>query len=366
MNDKRVKAIINLNSIRQNYRYIKSLAPDTQVIAVVKADAYGHGAVRVSHALEEEGCGIFAVASAGEGVILRDSGIKGDILIMGITPVSQLKILSEYGFIQTVNSVEYAKALSDSDVNIQVHIKVDTGMSRLGLYCHGKDDAGDAAEKVRQIHSLKGIKCEGIFTHFACSDDVSSQMTNNQYNAFIGLCEKCESLGLNLGLKHCCNSGGIINFPQMKLDAVRAGIILYGYMPDGSRNTSLNPAMRLVSRVLQVGKLKKGDTVSYGAYYTAERDMDIAVVSIGYADGFSRLLSGKVEVAIRGKRVKAVGRICMDMCMADITGAECYPGDEVEIFGGIIPADEDAAKMGTISYELLCGITGRVDREYTE
>lgn len=364
MNCQRVKAVINTGNIRHNYNYIKTLAGDAKIIGVVKADAYGHGAAKVAKVLESEGCGMLAVATAEEGEKLRKAGIKSDILIMGITPVGLVKTLSANNFIQTVNSVEYARQLSDTGFGIRVHIKVDTGMSRLGLYCHGEDNIEETALSVFHIHSLKGIKCEGIFTHFACADDISSSKTSTQYNVFSALCKKCEAMGLNLGLRHCSNSGGIVNYPNLKLDAVRSGIILYGYMPDGSENTSIRPAMKLVATVLQKGKLKRGDSVSYGASFKTDRDMDIAVISIGYADGFSRLLSDKAEVVINGKRAKIIGKICMDMCIADITGIECAPGDEVEIFGGEISAEENAKKMGTISYELLCEVTGRVPREY--
>ncbi|MDD4124567.1 MAG: alanine racemase [Eubacteriales bacterium] len=364
MSEKRVEAVIDTENIRKNYRYAKNLVGGTEIISVVKADAYGHGAVRVCRALENEGCRIFAVAAAEEGELLRKAGIESDILIMGITPVSRAAELSEYGFIQAVNCAEYATALSAGSGTVRVHIKVDTGMSRLGLYCHGDNDITEAAGSIAYINSLKGLKCEGIFTHFACSDNALSEMTKTQYRVFNALCDECESRGIDLGLKHCGNSGAIINFPGIKLDAVRAGIILYGYMPDGSMNPALYPAMRLTSTVSQTGRLKCGDTVSYGALYNANCDIDIAVISIGYADGFSRLLSGKANVLINGKKAGIIGRICMDMCMADITGIPCAPGDEVEIFGGGISVDELALKMGTINYELLCAVSGRVPRRY--
>jgi alanine racemase len=364
MSEKRVEAVINTENIKKNYRYIKSIAAGSKVIAVVKAEAYGHGAVKVSRVLEEEGCDMFAVATVDEGEELKNAGIKGDILILGVTPAVRAEEIAKYGLIQSVNSAEYAESLSQSGFNIRVHIKADTGMSRLGLYCHSTSDAVKAADGVEYIHSLKGLKCEGIFTHFACSEDIPSEMTEQQYGAFVSLCDECEKRGINPGMRHCANSGAIINYPSKHLDAVRAGIILYGLMPDGSRNENLHPAMKLVSRVAQITHLKKGDTVSYGAAYTAVIDMDIAAISIGYADGFMRLLSGRASVVINGKRTKIIGKICMDMCMADVTGIGCKPGDEVEIFGGDISVDEQAAEIGTISYELLCAVSGRVPRRY--
>lgn len=341
------------------------LAGEAKVIAVVKADAYGHGAVEVARSLREAGCGAFAVATEDEGVSLRQAGIAENILILGHTPAAFAKTIGEYDLVQTVFSLEYAKALSDTGQKIRTHIKIDTGMSRLGLYCHAKDDIPSAAREIAQIKSLKGIQNEGIFTHFACADDVSSPMTAKQYELFTTLCEQCEDAGTDIGIRHCSNSAAIQNFPEMKLDAVRAGLILYGITPDGSApDPNLRPAMRLVSEVVQIRALKPGDTVSYGAAYTAKRDMRAAVVSIGYADGFSRLLSEKAQVAIKGKRASVIGKICMDMCVADVTEIPCAPGDEAEIFGGVIPVEELAKNMGTISYEPLCEISGRVTRIY--
>ncbi len=367
MNGERVAAVINTENIKKNYRFAANLAGEAKVIAVVKADAYGHGAPEVCRALESEGCrcSMFAVATADEGERLRRAGIKSDILILGATPANRAGELSEYGFIQTVNSRDYAEALSASGKTVRAHIKVDTGMSRLGLYCHGEEDLTHCLGDIGYINSLKNIKCEGIFTHFACSDDTSSPMTENQFRIFTALCGECENVGIDVGMRHCCNSAALLNYPHMRLDAVRAGIILYGHTPDGFDNSGLFPAMRLVSAVTQVGRLKRGDTVSYGAAYTADRGMDTAIISIGYADGFSRLLSGKAQVAVNGRRADIIGRICMDMCMADVTGIPCAPGDEVEIFGGEISVNELAAKMGTINYELLCAVSGRVHRVYT-
>ncbi len=368
MSEKRAEAVICTENLRKNYNFIKELVSPAKVISVVKAEAYGHGAAEVCRILQSEGCGIFAVATADEGMALRNAGINADILILGVTPVSQVNVLAENAFIQTVNSREYAHALSAANTGapVRIHVKVDTGMSRLGIYCHSAEDVSRSADDVEHIHSLPALHAEGIFTHFACSDEPDGEeMTQRQFGAFFALCGECERRGVRLGLRHCCNSAAILKYPQMRLDAVRAGILLYGLSPDGKPEPRLSPVMRVLSRVSQVTHLKKGDTVSYGAAFTADRDMSIATVSIGYADGIPRLLSGKADLMIRGRRARIIGRICMDMCMADITGIEdCSPGDEVEIFGGDISVNELADRMGTINYELLCSVKNRVPRRY--
>lgn len=367
MSEKRAEAVICTENLRKNYKFINGFVSPAKVISVVKAEAYGHGAVEVCRILQSEGCGIFAVATADEGLELRRAGIESDILILGVTPVTQAEILAENGFIQTVNTREYALSLDSAQkrVPIRVHIKTDTGMSRLGIYCHSVSDAERASDDVAAIHALKGLKCEGIYTHFACSDEENDTMTEKQFACFSAVCAAAKARGIDVGMRHCCNSAAIMKYPQMHLDAVRAGILLYGLSPDGKDEPRLMPVMRVIARVSQITHLKKGDTVSYGAAFTAKREMKIATVSIGYADGVPRLLSGKGDVVIRGRRAPIIGRICMDMCMADITDIEdCAPGDEAEIFGGAISVNEQAFRMGTINYELLCSVKNRVPRRY--
>lgn len=361
---KRAEAVISTENLRKNYRTIKNKAGSSQIIAVVKADAYGHGAVEVSHILEEEGCGIFAVASVEEALLLRDGGITEDILILGVTAPEYAETVSKQSFIQTVNSTEYALSLNSEGYPIRAHIKLDTGMSRLGLYCHRTEDVFSAAESVKQIHKLPNLHCEGIFTHFATSDEKDSSMARKQYRLFKAVCDSCMAEGVEVGIRHCCNSAAILFYPEMHLDAVRAGLLLYGLMPDGSESKELFPVMTLISRVSQITKLKKGDTVSYGASFTADKDMTVAAVSIGYADGISRVLSGRFDVTINGKKCRAVGKICMDMCMFDVTDANCSVGDEVEIFGQTVSANKLASDMRSINYELVCSVRGRVPRTY--
>jgi len=367
MSEKRAEAVICTENLRKNYNLICRMASGAKVISVVKAEAYGHGAAETCRVLQSEGCRIFAVATADEGLALRQAGIESDILILGVTPVPQAGILAENGFIQTVNSRSYAQSLDSQRTSapVRVHIKIDTGMSRLGIYCHSASQCDTAAEDVAFIHSLPNLRAEGIYTHFACSDEPDDVMTPRQFESFRAVCAAAKERGVDVGMRHCCNSAAILKYPQMHLDAVRAGILLYGLEPDGSDTHGLLPVMRVLARVAQITELRPGDTVSYGAAFTAEREMRIATVSIGYADGIPRGLSQKAEVVIRGRRAPLIGRICMDMCMADITGIkDCEPGDEVEIFGGEVSVNELARRMGTINYELLCSVKNRVPRRY--
>lgn len=366
MNEKRVEAIISTSNIRHNYQNVrKAVGDDCRIISVVKADAYGHGAIETGKAIEQAGGNFFAVACIDEAVALRRGGINSDIFILGVTPADMADVIFENDFIQSVNSVEYASELDRTGYHIRVHIKIDTGMSRFGLYCHNKTDTASAAEKVRLIHSLSNLSCEGIFTHFACSDDISSELTKKQYESFKLLCDTCSQSGLVLGLRHCCNSAAILNYPEMKLDAVRAGLLLYGLSPvDGRTLPDYLPALELTTRIAQISYIKKGDTVSYGAAYTAAKDMKTATISIGYADGFTRLLSNRVSVLINGKPAPIIGKICMDLCIADVSDIECSCGDRVVVFGNGQSVDVLASLLGTINYELLCSIKDRVPRSY--
>lgn len=364
MTEKRAQALINTENLIHNYKYIKSKCRTSRVIAVVKADSYGHGSVEVCRVLEEKGCDMFAVATVAEGVTLRENGIKSDIIILGYTPTEYAHYVAEYGMIQNVNSLAHAKELNEVGIKLRIHIKVDTGMSRLGIYCHSADDTEKAFEDVKAVCSLENLKVEGIFTHFACADDAKSDMTEKQFASFMLLLEKCEKEGVDVGMRHCCNSAALLRYPGMHLDAVRAGIILYGLDPAGEDSGALRPVMSFVTQIAQLTELKKGDTVSYGGVFTADRDMTAATLSVGYADGMFRGLSDGGEVYINGRRVKILGKICMDMCMADVSGVDCSVGDRAEIFGEHISVNEQAKKIGTINYELLCALKSRVPKIY--
>ena len=362
----RVTATVDLDRIRRNYKHIKDLVgEDCRVMAVVKADAYGHGAARIGRELAAVGCRDFAVASLGEAEKLKAAGVEARILILGPTDVALADEIIAGGFVQAVDGYEYARRLA-SRGRIKIHIKVDTGMSRIGIYCHTSADIAHAADEIEKISRTEGVDVDGIFTHFADSDGSSDAFTEKQFDVFAALLDELSSRGIDVGTRHCCNSAATIRYSRMHLDMVRAGIILYGHLPSPEvKDPEFLPAMKLSARVCAVHKLKKGDCVSYGCAYTAERDTRVAVISIGYADGFSRVYSGKPLITINGKLYPTVGRVCMDMCMVDIgTGTDCRVGDEAVIFDSSAGLDRLAEAMGTINYEILCSLRQRVLLEY--
>ncbi len=361
----RTTAFIRLERIAKNYNYISSVAEKSRVMAVIKADAYGHGAVKVGKELEKVGCRDFAVACLSEAQELRASGITANILILGTTDESFIPEVISGDFIQTVDSLEYAEAIAKHG-KVRVHIKADTGMSRLGLYCHGEQNIADSADKIERISELENIAIEGIFTHFADSDGCNKQFTDMQFASFSALLKELEKRHIAVGTRHCCNSAAILRYPEMHLDMVRAGIILYGLMPSCNvKDENIGLAMKLSARVCAVHNLKSGDCVSYGCTYRAEKDTRVAVISIGYADGFSRAYSGKELIRINGKTYATAGKICMDMCMVDIgLNADCKVGDEAVIFETAEDIDRLAKALGTINYEIVCSLKNRVVIEY--
>lgn len=361
----RVTAQVSLEAIGRNYNYIRSLTGNARVMAVVKADAYGHGSCETAEKLKKLGCDDFAVACLSEAQELHAAGIKGNILILGPTDAKLINEVIEGDFVQTADSLEYAKALSKYG-KVRVHIKVDTGMSRLGIYCHKEEDISRAAEEISEISRLENISIEGIFTHFADSDGEAEEYTRKQFSVFSSLLSELKRRNIEVGTRHCCNSAATLRYPEMHLDMVRAGIILYGLMPSLNINDeNIALAMKLSARVCAVHELKKGDCVSYGCTYTAEKDTRVAVIAIGYADGFSRVYSGKELIRINGKAFATVGKICMDMCMVDIgLDFECSVRDEAVIFETSKDIDKLASALGTINYEILCSLKHRVKLEY--
>jgi len=238
-------------------------------------------------------------------------------------------------------------------------------MSRLGLYCHREEDLEPTARAIEGIAALEGLTVEGIFTHFADSDGETEDFTRKQFGLFSSLLDRLNAMGVDVGIRHCCNSAGILRFPEMHLDMVRAGLVLYGLMPSPYVNDpALQPAMKLIARVSAVNTLKPGDAVSYGGVFKAEKEMRVAVLSIGYADGLSRALSGNLTVGINGREVPLIGRICMDLCMADLGDTPCKAGDEAVIFDTPEKIEEMAEKLGTINYEVICSLKKRVYIEY--
>lgn len=370
---KRTWAEIDLDNIRYNYRSMRAaLKPTQKFLGVVKADAYGHGAVKIAEVLEKEGADYLAVACIDEAVTLRNAGIKLPILILGITDPKYTDVLIENNITQAVGSLENAAKMSGIAAKMgktaKIHLKVDSGMGRVGFTCHS---GHDPLSEMVQAANMPNLDVEGIFTHFAVSDELGDEYTNMQFDAFCSIISRIEeALGRRLAIHHCTNSGAMINYDWAYMDMVRPGIALYGCYPAAEKgNIDLKPVMQVKSRIAQIKDFEEGNTISYGRTYTVKEPRKIAIVPIGYADGLHRVLSGKIEMLVCGKRVKQVGRICMDMCMIDVTDVpEAKVGDIVTVFGrdgdGFIPVEEQAEKAGTISYELLCAVSPRIPRVY--
>ena len=375
---KRTWAEISLDAIAHNYREIKSRVGDgAKLCCVVKADGYGHGAVELASLYEELGADFFAVSNIDEGIELRDAGIRLPILILGYTPVRDAARLSAYNISQAVFSLEYAKALSaaceKADCSCKIHIKADTGMSRIGFMCQQFPRDEYSIKEICEACSLPRLETEGLFTHFCVSDesDEGREFTELQYANFTHVREALKAAGRDIPICHCSNSGAIEDYGKTYCDMVRAGIILYGLAPSPklSGRLDLIPAMTLKTSVAYVKELKKGATVSYGRTFTAEKDMRIATVPIGYADGFVRANAKDGFMLINGQKAKIVGRICMDQTMLDVTELDYIePGDEVIVFGkgvmGEPTADTLAKNTDTINYEVVCLVGKRVPRIY--
>ncbi len=364
----RTWAEISLENIKHNVRAIRAALPEgTKYLGVVKADAYGHGAVPAAKAIVEAGGDCLAVACIAEAGMLREAGVEAPILILGITPPEFAPELCKLGITQTVSSLEYAKALSDRLTSpLRCHLKLDTGMSRTGFSCRE-----ESLVDIMTAINLPNLDFDGVYTHFAVSDEPEEDFTVTQFNRFMSTINKIEAeWGRSFEIKHCANSGAVINFRDYALDMVRPGIMSYGMYPaTETGGIELRPVMSLKSRVYAINELYPGDTVSYGRTFSVEKVMRVAVVPVGYADGLSRCLSGKLDVLIRGQRCPQIGRICMDMCMVDISHLKrCETGDIVTLIGSdgeeSITADEIAEKQGTINYEVTCAVAPRVPRVY--
>jgi alanine racemase len=355
----RVYAEIDLNAIRHNFETVKKRTGG-KVLAVIKANAYGHGAVRVANEIKDL-ADYFAVATIEEAVELRENSIDTPILILGYLSPEYFPELVKYNITQTIFDYESACLLAKAGG--KAHIAVDTGMSRIGFPVNR-----ESVETIKKINSLEGITIEGIFTHFASADEKDKNFTNLQYERFMSFCKTLEDEGVTIPIKHVSNSAAIIDEPDYYLDMVRAGIIMYGLMPsDEVGEMDLIPAMKLKSHVVNVKVLPKGVPISYGRTFVTERESTIATIPVGYADGYPRALSNKGRVMINGKSAPIVGRVCMDQFMVDVTDiGKVKIGDEVCLIDENITADEIARLDGTINYEIVCGISERVHRIYKQ
>lgn len=372
---RRTWAEIYLDRAEENFDILKNIIdPDfTRPACVIKANAYGHGDVQLMKCYAEKGTDFFTVSNINEALRLRDGGCNGDILILGWTSALYAQTLADNDIIQAVLSVEHARELSENAGKkpVRVHIKLDTGMGRIGLLT---DDTDRCAEEILSVCTLENINAEGIFTHFAAADSTDPDCfayTDEQKRRFFEAVSKAEEKGCRFKEIHCLNSAATLLHYDKRSTLARMGIILYGLKPDASMEIpdGIKPVMELKSVVSYIKKLKKGESVSYGRTFVADRDMTVATIPAGYADGYSRLLSGRNEVLINGKRAKGVGRICMDQMMVDITHIpDVTEGTVVTLFGTdggeTITADDLASVYGTIGYEIICGINQRVPRIY--
>ncbi|HBX22016.1 MAG TPA: alanine racemase [Desulfotomaculum sp.] len=364
---------IDLKAIAHNVRQLAGvIAPDTRLMAVVKANAYGHGANRVARTALENGASYLGVARVAEGEALRQAGIEAPMLVLGYTPPANYPALLHNGLAQTIYDYETAAELSAiatrEGKKAVVHIKVDTGMGRLGFDCADTD----AVRDILSIASLPGLEVEGIFTHFAAADSENKDYTMTQWLKFSTLLQSLAVKGLTFRYRHAANSAAIIDLPETNLDMVRAGIAMYGAYPSHEvkiSKVSLQPAMSVKALVAHVKNVPTGTGVSYGVSYVTPSQTVVATIPAGYADGYSRLLSSRGEVLVRGQRAPVIGRVCMDQFMVDVGHIPgVVPGEEVVLLGrqngAEIRADDLAAKIGTIAYEVFCMINTRVPRIY--
>ena len=369
---KRTWAEISLDNLTHNFETIRrQVGPKAKLLGVVKADADGHGAVRVAKHLERLGAGYLAVSNLDECEELRVNGITLPILMLGFTPADQAERILKNDMTQAVPNLAIAEAYSSAAVHaggtMKVHIKLDTGMGRLGFQC---DDAHfDASLRdILKILTLPGLDVEGVFTHFCVSDEAADEcveFTKIQHDRFLRMIDAVETQGnFRFRLHHCCNAGGIASYPEWAWDMVRCGIILYG-TGDLAERMGMKPVMTVKTTVSTIKDFDPDTSISYGRQFFTTRPSRIAVLPIGYADGLFRALSGKLRVLTPYGEAQQVGRICMDMCMIDVTDLpQLKVGDEIEVFGEHQLIETAAKQCGTISYELLCAVSKRVPRYY--
>lgn len=367
----RVYAEINLDAIVKNVDNLMALTKEnTGALAVVKADGYGHGDVAVAKAVAQKVTG-YAVATLDEAVNLRENGVKKPILVLGYVDPYEFDILVSHEITTTVFDVETAQLLADAarvqKKQAHCHIKVDTGMRRIGLE---PDENGIAI--VKQITALKELSADGIFTHFAASDETDKTSAEHQFKLFTDFTGRLEKEGIHFTYRHCANSAAVIDMPQVDLDMVRLGIAMYGMYPSDEvkkEKVELFPALDLKSHVTMVKEIPAGEKVSYGGTFTTTRTTKLATVSVGYGDGYPRALSSKGYVLVRGQKAPIVGRVCMDQMMVDVTDIENVTrADIVTLIGkdgdAEITVEEIAALAGTFNYEFVCDLGKRIPRSY--
>lgn len=343
-------------------------------MGIVKADGYGHGSVQIARALGECGVSQLGVSNLLEAVVLRKAGIDLPILILGYTPTDYAADLYRYDITQTLLNADYAERLAAeakrANATVRAHIKLDTGMSRIGYSLENREQL---LTDIARAFYQPSLHVTGIFTHFAAADEETEKgraFTALQHDRFVSVVDELRDHCIEFDDVHCCNSAASVFYPEWAHTMVRPGVVLYGLSPTGRpiKGLDLRPVMELKSIVSMVKPLRKGESVSYGCTFTADRDMTVATLPVGYADGYPRLMSNKGVVYAANRLVPILGNICMDQMMIDVSGIDIREGDAVTLFGGCSPVglDNIAGLMGTISYELMCGITRRVERVYTE
>jgi len=376
-------AEVDLSAIAHNVRELRRCAdPKAKVMAVVKANGYGHGAVEVARTALANGAEWLGVARLSEAIPLREAGFGVPIMVFGYTPPAEAGRLIDYDLRQSVYSPAAARAYSAAAARgkrIRVHLKVDTGMGRLGMVpaaLSGKTPSHAVGEdfirEATAIASLPGLDAEGIFTHFAASDSADTTYARQQLALFLDVLSALRAAGLEFAVRHAANSAAVIALPESHLDLVRPGIALYGLRPSDEvdlTSISLQPAMALKARIIHLKSVPAGACISYGMTYRTPAPTVIATIPAGYADGYRRLFSSKGEMLVGGRRVPVVGRVCMDLTMLDVgTVPDACIEDEVVIFGQqgneFISADDIARELGTINYEIVCDLTARVPRVY--
>lgn len=373
----RVYAKVNLDAIKHNIREIREHVKETtKVMAVIKADGYGHGAIPIGRELERLNIDYIAVAIYQEGILLRDEGIKTPILVLGNTPKEAFESLINYNLAQTVYSInmgielnEVAKALGKVAT---IHLKIDTGMGRIGIRAIHKP-ISEVIQSIKEIYELENLHMEGIFTHFSKADEVDKSYTQVQLSIFNEVIKELDKIAIKPSLIHASNSAGLLDIKEAHFNMVRAGIAIYGLYPseDVDKSMGLEPALSIISRVIFIKEVESGELISYGGTYETRGKTIIATIPIGYADGYSRALSNKGQVVIRGQFAPVIGRVCMDQLMIDVTHIESVcENDEVYLIGGtqeaFVSVEDIAEIMRTINYEVICLIGKRVPRVYTK
>lgn len=373
--NERVKALISLDAIKHNFESMKNnISPDTKIVAVIKADGYGHGAVPIAHLVENfDYIWGFATATAEEAIELRENHITKPIMILGLVFEEYFPEMVSYDIEPAVCTWEMAKGLSEEALRQQKEIKIqlalDTGMTRIGFA-----DNEQSIEEIKKIQALPNLKIAGIFTHFARADEYDISPAASQLKRYLAFAKKLESEGISVPMKHCSNSAGIIRMKEANLNAVRAGITIYGIYPSNEVERDiieLIPAMEIKSHITYVKTIQKGASISYGGTFTAPKTMRVATIPVGYADGYPRQLSNKGWVLIHGKKAPILGRVCMDQFMVDVTDIEDVKrGTEATLLGAdgkeFISIEEFGDMSGRFSYEFACDITKRVPRVYVK